>query len=268
MQIGDKRLSAHILHNLLGRIVCTLIFVVFKQILEDASKHLGINAYLSIVRIILVDGKVILAEELEEVCKEFAREDTECLVLLGTLEETAKERYTHGAKTIHLSVENFTSLVEGCIKTSEQRFKNVVKEVLLLVGRSISEELVHEVLRTVCPLLICCTQPALLLKKVEEDDTTKELLHIVANHLLVLMETIEEFAWRETFLIAPFTLSFTLVNIFLADDVTYKTTIAHLVLLEELPAQALYIESLHDVLQFYLTILAGKFLKIISSSTT
>ena len=68
-EIGDERLTTHILHNLFRCIERTLVLVVFKEILEDVSKHLWVDTYLSIIGVILVDGEVVLIEELKQILK-------------------------------------------------------------------------------------------------------------------------------------------------------------------------------------------------------
>ena len=68
-KICNERLTTHILHYLLGSIKCPLVLVVFKKILEYVSKHLRVNTYLSVIRIVLVDSEVVLIEELKQIFK-------------------------------------------------------------------------------------------------------------------------------------------------------------------------------------------------------
>ena len=74
LQVLDNTLSAHVLHNLLGRIECSLVLVVFQEVLEDMAEHLGVNADFAVLGIILVNCKIILAKEFYQICKQIVAE--------------------------------------------------------------------------------------------------------------------------------------------------------------------------------------------------
>ena len=63
LQIGNKTFAAHIMYHFFRRIICTLILVVFQQILKDAAEHLRVDTDLSIIGIVLIYCKVVLTEE-------------------------------------------------------------------------------------------------------------------------------------------------------------------------------------------------------------
>ena len=66
LQVGREGAAAHVLDDLLGGVEGALLLVVLQEALEDAAQHFRVYAHLRVVRVVLVDGEVVLFEEGEE----------------------------------------------------------------------------------------------------------------------------------------------------------------------------------------------------------
>ncbi len=91
LQIGDDRLAAHIVYYLLRGIECAFVFVVFEQVLEDATEHFGVDTDFGIVSVIFVDSKVVAIEEVKQILEVILRKFAIKFINLITSEKSAIE---------------------------------------------------------------------------------------------------------------------------------------------------------------------------------
>ena len=66
LQIRRQRLLTHVTNDFLWGIEGSLVLVILQQILENLAKHLWVNTHFGIVRVILINRKVITIKEIEE----------------------------------------------------------------------------------------------------------------------------------------------------------------------------------------------------------
>ena len=87
VKICDDGFTAHIVNNFLWGIECTLVLVIFKQVLKDTTKHFRVDTYLRIIIIVFVNGEVIAIKEVKKLCEEIFREYACALVNFVTSEQ-------------------------------------------------------------------------------------------------------------------------------------------------------------------------------------
>ena len=75
LQIRRQRLLTHVTNDFLWGIEGSLVLVILQQILENLAKHLRINSHLGIVRIVLINRKVVTIKEIEERLEHSGREN-------------------------------------------------------------------------------------------------------------------------------------------------------------------------------------------------
>lgn len=187
LQIGRQSLAAHILDNLLGSVIRSLVLVVLQQVLEDSAEHLGVHAHLGVVGVVLVDGEIILRQHREQAPEIFGGEAAWLLVLRVALEKTAVEvGDPHVAESVDACVESVRHVGAVRVQGLEERLKHGVEEVGLLPVGGLLEQVEHELPVAIAPLVAGRhAHPPFLLQEVEEDDAPHHPLHVVADGLLV-----------------------------------------------------------------------------------
>lgn len=153
LQVGREGLAAHILDNLLGRVIRSLVLVVLQQVLEDSAEHLGVHAHLGIVGVVLVDGEIVLGEHQEHVSEIVGGEAARLLVLRIALEEPAVEVWSpHVVESVDAGVERVRHVGAVGVESLEERLEHDVEEVRLLRVGGLLEQVQHELPVALAPL--------------------------------------------------------------------------------------------------------------------
>ena len=145
LQIRRQRLLAHVTNDFLWRIESTLVLIILQQILENLAKHLRVNSHLGIVRIVLINRKVVAVKEIEERLEHSRRENRIYFIYLLLLEETTiKIRNLIGIRNIlhsHSVNQRRTTPVLrlGIEQAKEHRFKHLIQKISLYFIRGIIE---------------------------------------------------------------------------------------------------------------------------------
>ena len=105
LQVGDETFSAHVLYDFLRCIERTLVLVVFQQVLEHASEHFGVDSYFGIIRVVLIDGEIVLRKHSEQTVKVFGRKLYLLFVKRVAFEKTAVQiRDSAVPEAFHLGI--------------------------------------------------------------------------------------------------------------------------------------------------------------------
>ena len=91
LQISNQAFTTHILHYFLWSVESALILIVLQQIFKDATKHFGVDPHFSIIRVVFVDGKVILGEHCQQILKIIGRETNRLLIKIVSLKQSSIE---------------------------------------------------------------------------------------------------------------------------------------------------------------------------------
>ena len=73
-EVSNKRFLTHIAYNLFWSIERTFVLIVFEQVLKDLAQHLRVYTHLGIIGVVLINGKIVFAEELEQAFEVIGRE--------------------------------------------------------------------------------------------------------------------------------------------------------------------------------------------------
>ena len=239
LQVGREGAAAHVLDDLLGGVESALLLVVLQEALEDAAEHFWVYAHLRVVRVVLVDGEVVLFEEGEEIAEQLGGEagvgaGFEASVGIVLLKESAVEvGHAHLLSEDARVVEVIVGLAVGIERVEEEMLKHFMDKVGLLLCSGFLEELVHESELALAPAAaIGHAHPAFLLQEVEEDDAPEQLLHVVAHTLLVAAESLHDGLVGRV--LRAFLPLIGLLAVVLAGGVKYKIVVVCVILLEEL----------------------------------
>ena len=69
-KVLDQAFLAHVMNDLFGSVIRTLVLVIFQQVLKNVTQHFGVNGHRVIVGTVFVDGEVVLVEKVEQVFKQ------------------------------------------------------------------------------------------------------------------------------------------------------------------------------------------------------
>ena len=230
--------------DLFGGVEGALLLVVLQEALEDAAEHFRVYAHLRVVRVVLVDGEVVLFEEGEELLEEFGGEagvgaGFEASVGFVLLKESAVEvGHAHSLRKDTRVVEVIVGLAVGVERVEEEMLKHFMDKVGLLLRSGFLEELVHESELAFTPVAaIRHAHPTFLLQEVEKDDAPEQLLDIVAHALLVAAESLHDGLVGRV--LRAFLPLIGLLDVALARGVEHKLGVVLAVLVEELPRERL-----------------------------
>ncbi len=175
-----QRLAGHVLNDGLGGVEGALVLVVFEQVLEDVAEHLGIDADLVVLGVVLVDGEVVFAEKAEQFLEEQRREIQGAESGRVFREQAAIQVGQAGAG----EREEVALAVRGVERLEEERGEVFGMEAVGFPGGlGFPEEVGDEVLLAAGPIGRSggTAEPAFALEEVEEDETAEEFLGEVAD---------------------------------------------------------------------------------------
>ena len=198
VEVGKKRLLAHVANHFVGRVEGTFVLVVLQEILEDLPKHIGCNADFGVGRVGFVDGKVELVEEVEEVAEVRLGETADFTIKRVALEERAGEEGDADGLAGLQPERGFGDVARRtpiCIQgVEEKRFQNIFQKVEVRVRDTAA--IVREQFLEVAALALVIAprralwhaHPTFLLEELQEDKAPHHLFHVVANGFAVVIE--------------------------------------------------------------------------------
>ena len=145
LQIRRQRLLTHVTNDFLWGIEGSLVLIILQKILENLAKHLRVNTHFGIIRIVLINRKVVTIKEIEKRLEHSGRENRIYFIYLLLLEKsTIKIRNLIGIRNIlhsySVNQRRTTPVLRlGIEQAKEHRFKHLIQEISLYFIRGIIE---------------------------------------------------------------------------------------------------------------------------------
>ena len=242
LQIRRQRLLTHVTNYFLWRIESTLVLVILQKILENLAKHLRVNTHFGIIRIVLINRKVVTIKEIEKRLKHSGRETRIYFIYLLLLKETTiKIRNLIGIRNVlhpySVNQRRTTPVLKlGIEQAKEHRFEHLVQEISLYFIRGIIEQIVH--------VMQIAGKPSLTLQEIKEHDATHHLLDIIAHQFIIFLKGCKVLGiWLSCFLLHPFV---SLLYVFLTRKEFHEFSILFTVFIKEIIRKSLYREGFLD----------------------